>query len=375
MCKEEKLCKQCGARVAYYGDFCADCREENDRQEILQMSEAELAAKIDYVCANIQQLENQDNDEIRYLCEMLIDYRNINTSRLAELAWEHGLTYYQTIYKDAPPQVVEEMLNRLRQDDLKPWDGCKLLLCLAEAGGPAVHQAFWELQQQPRSWSRQLSTTPAVFATYGGWSFDSQGRWTPTNFAECYPLVKGTAAEKAESPVKIALPAGEGEICEHCGTPLVNLLEIDGRDPRLAFLGLDGVVRAKCCPDCLIYAIDDPFCRYQLDGGSQPLPFKSYNDGSNISAEEFAEMVSNTYILGPGPVSPRYAADWYRGSSIGGVAFWWQGPEIKTCPECGKPMMYLAQIQLEDIWEKIEGNAYIEICRDCQILVVLHQND
>ena len=107
MCKEEKLCKQCGARVAYYGDFCADCREENDRQEILQMSEAELAAKIDYVCANIQQLENQDNDEIRYLCEMLIDYRNINTSRLAELAWEHGLTYYQTIYKDAPPQVVE----------------------------------------------------------------------------------------------------------------------------------------------------------------------------------------------------------------------------------------------------------------------------
>ncbi len=233
------------------------------------MSEAELAAKIDYVCANIQQLENQDNDEIRYLCEMLIDYRNINTSRLAELAWEHGLTYYQTIYKDAPPQVVEEMLNRLRQDDLKPWDGCKLLLCLAEAGGPAVHQAFWELQQQPRSWSRQLSTTPAVFATYGGWSFDSQGRWTPTNFAECYPLVKGTAAEKAESPVKIAVPAGEGEICEHCGTPLVNLLEIDGHDPRLAFLGLDGVVRAKCCPNCLIYVIDNLFCRYQLDGDSQ----------------------------------------------------------------------------------------------------------
>lgn len=339
------------------------------------MSEAELAAKIDYVCANIQQLENQDNDEIRYLCEMLIDYRNINTSRLAELAWEHGLTYYQTIYKDAPPQVVEEMLNRLRQDDLKPWDGCKLLLCLAEAGGPAVHQAFWELQQQPRSWSRQLSTTPAVFATYGGWSFDSQGRWTPTNFAECYPLVKGTAAEKAESPVKIAVPVGKGEICENCGGPLLNLLEIDGRDPRLAFLGLEGVVRAKCCPNCLIYVIDNLFCRYQLDGDSQLLPFEDCYDKNHVSAEEFAEMVSNTYILGPGPVAPRYAADCYRGSSIGGEAFWWQGPEIKTCPECGKPMMYLAQIQLEDIWEKIEGNAYIEICRDCQILAFLYQQD
>jgi hypothetical protein len=38
-------------------------------------------------------------------------------------------------------------------------------------------------------------------------------------------------------------------------------------------------------------------------------------------------------------------------------------------------MMYLAQIQLEDIWEKIEGNAYIEICRDCQILAFLYQQD
>ena len=128
MCKEEKLCKQCGARFAYYGDFCADCREENDRQEILQMSEPELAAKIAYVCANIQQLEDQDNDEIQYLCKMLINYRNINTSRLAELAWEHGLLDYHTIYKDAPSHVVEAMLSRLRQDDLRPWDACRLLL-------------------------------------------------------------------------------------------------------------------------------------------------------------------------------------------------------------------------------------------------------
>ena len=74
MCKEEKLCKQCGARVAYYGDFCADCREENDRQEILQMSEAELAAKIDYVCANIQQLENQDNEFHHYLDSQAVEY-------------------------------------------------------------------------------------------------------------------------------------------------------------------------------------------------------------------------------------------------------------------------------------------------------------
>lgn len=371
MYPEARQCKQCG-RTIYFDGLCVSCRVENERQDILQMSEPELAAKVDYICANIQQLK--DNDEIRNLCEKLINYRNINTCRLAELAWEHGLLDYQTIYKDAPPQVVEAMLERLRQDDLNSCEANRLLLCLAEAGGPVVHQAFWELQQQPRSWRKQLYADPSVYATYGGWSYDSQGRWLPTNFSECYPLIKGSAAEKAQSPVKIGLPAAVGELCEHCGAPLVNLIEIDGRDSRLAFLGLDGVVRAKCCPNCLAFA-DGCFCRYQLDGSSQLLPYKSFNAENYLSADDFSAMAANTYILGPEPVAPRYAADWYRGSSIGGVAFWWQGPEIKTCPECGKPMMYLAQIQLEDIWEKIEGNAYIEICRDCQILVILHQND
>ncbi len=85
------------------------------------------------------------------------------------------------------------------------------------------------------------------------------------------------------------------------------------------------------------------------------------------------ELASNCYVLGKDPVPPRYAADWEGGSSVGGFGFWIQDCEIKLCPDCGKPMKYLAQIQWDTVLEETEGNAYLEICRDCRIIAFLHQ--
>ena len=85
------------------------------------------------------------------------------------------------------------------------------------------------------------------------------------------------------------------------------------------------------------------------------------------------ELESNTYVLGDAPVPLRYATDWEGGSSIGGFAFWIQDCEIRSCPCCGKPMKYLAQIQWDTVMDAMEGNAYIEICRECKIMAVLHQ--
>ena len=85
------------------------------------------------------------------------------------------------------------------------------------------------------------------------------------------------------------------------------------------------------------------------------------------------ELSSNTYVLGEAPVPLRYAADWEGGSSVGGFAFWIQDCEIKHCPDCGKPMKYLAQIQWDTVLDGMEGNAYIEICKDCKVMTVLHQ--
>ena len=44
-----------------------------------------------------------------------------------------------------------------------------------------------------------------------------------------------------------------------------------------------------------------------------------------------------------------------------------------TCPGCGKPMKYLAQIQWDTVFDCAEGTLYVEFCPDCQIVSMRHQ--
>ena len=44
-----------------------------------------------------------------------------------------------------------------------------------------------------------------------------------------------------------------------------------------------------------------------------------------------------------------------------------------TCPHCGKPMKYLAQIQWDMVFDCAEGTLYVEFCPDCHIVSMLHQ--
>ena len=59
--------------------------------------------------------------------------------------------------------------------------------------------------------------------------------------------------------------------------------------------------------------------------------------------------------------------------TIGGFANWVQDAEYTTCPHCGKPMKYLAQIQWDTVFDCAEGALYVEFCPDCQIVSMQHQ--
>ncbi len=367
MAREPQKCKQCGSEI-YFDGICVSCRAENERNEILGLTPWEADEKTEYICANVEKLDEMD--EVYELCKKLINFRDINTEKVAEAAWGKRVLGYPTVYKDASEQVIREMISTLMEEDTDPRTAGGLLLCLAAAGGETAFHALLELERHPLNWREKLYVDPSFYATYGGWTFDKDGTWMRTNFEVCYPMVKGTPEDKKKSPVKIG--ARTGEKCPHCGCRIVNLMEIDGRDPRLAFLGIGGVIKAKCCPNCFPYN-EAGFCRYVIDGESSMIPYEADSCEDYLKDEGIEELESNTYVLGDTPVPLRYASDWEGGSSIGGFAFWIQDCEIKMCPDCGKPMAYLAQIQWDTVLDGMEGNAYIEICRDCKIMAMLHQ--
>ncbi|WP_310601569.1 hypothetical protein [Anaerosporobacter sp.] len=361
-------CKQCGREI-YFDGICISCRTENERNRILALTQEEMDVSIQQICNEIE--IKGKLDEERDLFQKLLNYRDIDTQKIAEVAFKNNLFYPCELYKDAPADVITEMIEMIMQDNLNSRLAGHLLLCLAVHGGETVFQSFLELEKHPRNWRKELYVSPSFYATYGGWSYDNSHRFIETNFKKCYPMVKGTLDEKNCSPVKIGVKTDEK--CSKCGCRIVNLMEIDGRDPRLDFLEIDGVIKVKCCPNCFEYS-DGDFCRYKIDGESELISGNdSFITEDYLKDKGIEELASNSYILGDIPVPPRYAADWEGGSSIGGFAFWIQDCDIKLCPDCGKPMKYLAQIQWDTVLDDMEGNAYIEICKSCQVIGVLHQ--
>lgn len=361
-------CKQCGQEI-YFDGICVSCQTENERNRILALPQEEIDLLLQQICDEI--VTTGELDQESDLFRKLLDYRDIDTSKIAEAAFHQNLFYPCELYKDAPHDVIKEMSEMVKQDDIDASLAGNLLLCLAVHGGEEVFQTFLELEHHPRSWREKLYVNPSFYAVYGGWSYDSSGTLLKTNFDKCYPMVKGTLEEKNRSPVKIGVKTEEK--CPRCGCRIVNLMEIDGRDPRLEFLGINGVIKAKCCPNCFSYS-DGDFCRYAIDGESEIIFGEdSFVTEDYLEDAGIEELASNSYILGDAPVAPRYAADWEGGSSVGGFAFWIQDCEIKRCSDCGKPMKYLAQLQWDTVLYGMEGNAYLEICKDCKIIAVLHQ--
>ena len=186
-------------------------------------------------------------------------------------------------------------------------------------------------------------------------------------------MVKGTSGEK--SPVRIG--RARKDICPHCGGRIVDMLVLDGRDERLRFLGLDGILTATCCPSCVGFLKGPAFNRFSLDGGVEIFPSELFDGAEKMDCyvhpEDYKALTENPFVLGKAPVPLLYGAACEDVNTVGGFANWVQDAEYTTCPHCGKPMKYLAQIQWDTVFDCAEGTLYVEFCPDCQIVSMQHQ--
>ena len=84
-------------------------------------------------------------------------------------------------------------------------------------------------------------------------------------------------------------------------------------------------------------------------------------------------MVENKYVVSEKERSLFYGAFNDDINTIGGFANWVQDWEYRECPECGKKMKYLAQIHWDTMIDSAEGTLFVEICPDCKIITMFHQ--
>lgn len=307
-------CPSCGTPLGYEG-LCWKCKCEQERQAALAWTPEQITEKQRNLIQNIQRLADMEDPEFTDFWQLL--------------------GYHDAI----TPEIQRVAL---------------------------ASEVFWP-------WRKSLYVDPSSYAQIGGWTFDKEGQKIQLNFDTCYPMVKRTAGEK--SPVRIG--RAREDTCPHCGGRMVDMLVLDGRDERLKFLGLDGILTATCCPNCVGFLKGPAFNSFTLDGGVEVFPSELFDGAEKtdcyVSPEDYKALTENPFVLGEAPVPLFYGAACQDVNTIGGFANWVQDAEYTICPHCGKPMKYLAQIQWDTVFDCAEGTLYVEFCPDCQIVSMQHQ--
>lgn len=360
MSSKQHPCPSCG-HIKYFEGLCYNCRIEEKIENILALSDAELSAKVKEIIENIED-DRYSND----LFLEIFSLRRFNTTEIAKAAAEKEIYEPAALFVDASTEIRDILIHKIKSTDDSSIVA-DLLLCLAGIGDQAVVDLFAELEKNPLPWREKLYVGPAYYALHAGWTIDKGGNKYPVVFDDCYKLEKSDRKDNA-----VTIGKTTEEKCPYCSCPMTDVFTLNGNDKRLESFNIDGTLRINLCPNC-ITVNDKMFSRFSPDGSVENLPLDDNLDENYIPEEDLIAMNQNTFVLSEKQVSPYYGTFFETTNTVGGFANWVQDFEHPECPDCGKRMKYIAQVQWDTILDSREGNLFIEICPDCNISCAFHQ--
>lgn len=359
-------CPECGTSLGYEG-LCWRCKAKHKREEINNWTLQEIEDKKKQVIEKLKTLDDEfyKTDEWDIFHDLMTV--GADCSEISKVALENNIFYPSELYYKASEKITDELIEKLINAESSD-EGSQLLRCVAMAGGKKAQDILHELKVNPKPWRKSLYVDSDVYAEEAGWTFDEGNNYIKLNYDKCYSFELGD--KKDENGTFIGRERGER--CPHCGCELIDILVIDGKDERFSFLGLDGIITASCCPNCVTFATDGISNRFTLDGKNEILEYEGMEE-NYYRDEEIESLVNNRFVVSEKERHVFYGAYGDDVNTIGGFASWVQDWEYRECPECGKKMKYLAQIHWGTIEDCAEGTLYIEICPECKIVTMFHQ--
>lgn len=361
-------CPICNREIGYEG-LCWKCKAEKERNEALRLTEAQIQERQVYLIEHLQELSKRKDPADKYFWDCLA-YHGVISGELQRAAVKEKIFYPVEIYYQAPEDVRDVLIQCLMETE-SSREASHLLGCLAMQGDDKALEALYELKKHPKEWRKGLYVDSDVYAQGGGWTFDEEGKRQLINYQKCYSMEKKNTGDKA-----VMIGKTREDKCPHCNGKLVDMLTLDGTDNRLEFLGLKGKITATCCPSCVMYT-EAAFSKFDLTGTSEAIfPYDGAleNMENDMREEDYEALAANGLELGTTEVPLFYGGDDWEAVTIGGFAHWIQDCNITRCPDCGKPMRYLAQLSWETVMDDaIDGTLYVEICSQCQVVSMHHQ--
>ena len=340
------------------------------KNDLYDISELEIKRIWDYFYNNIESILKYKD-----LYNNMMSVFGKCPDYIQECAIENNFFSVPDIYYKASEDIGKKLSEIiLCKNDYDIYD---VLECLAMQGGKYAVSTFIELNKN-NELKKNLSeyhfeNIIHMYANIGGWDFDDFGNKIVLIYDNCVSIRKSEYKNNVLNFFNVI-----DNICPRCGNNMVNIVSVDCNNDMLKFLNLEGIITVSCCIDCVCYY--EYYSKYNVDGTNKPIFDKELIDNAVTNSNDegminFLQDIrgysdNNFFTLDSISSSVFYSSYDWEENSIGGFAHWVDDANYTKCPECGKTMKYLMQVNNDLI---LSGSLYICICSDCCITSVSYQ--
>jgi hypothetical protein len=301
-----------------------------------------------------------------------------------------GILGTNSLFREADPTTRDQIIAVLESGRASISEAGDLLCALAWIGDETVQHHFqrWDISPPAAVSSWGQGSHLSAWSLFAGWEFTAEGKQRDLYFSGNYdvlPITRASAA-RLDIPGPLTIATMQEELCGWCGRRLMTLFDIDLRDPRMAFLGIQGErLRIPMCLNCTFqYSFREERVFMDVDwsgmaqwspiNGERPDEVQVYSEGNVNYVPCFPPPA---FVLGAARRTPFDRI----GAHIGGCPEWPQAdPDYPVCPVCQRTMLFLGQhdLGLHEL-DKIElfgfeGYLYAFVCVQCRKATIGQQH-
>ncbi|HEY6019521.1 MAG TPA: DUF1963 domain-containing protein [Candidatus Paceibacterota bacterium] len=306
------------------------------------------------------------NDEAEDIVRCLAAFTDAPVENCLRAFIRNGSYWPSLAFFRASPDIRDELIARVERDDA---NRNHILMALAWIGDATVVKLFERWRQHPPPW-QDLHIPPHRYSYEAGWELTDNGHRRDLYYRQCTKLQQGRSA----FPNSFKAITERQDHCPWCSQRLTNLVNVAPTE-----FGISGgyhagdMISVTTCEICTVFT--PVFSVFNEKGGSHWHP-------SNSRPKYLAEDPANWNWLPQDALTPvgirppLFAADQFLPttfSQLGGHPTWVQDAEYPHCPSCANTMMFLAQINCDDIEDHSEGIYYAFVCTACKMTATHYQ--
>jgi hypothetical protein len=305
--------------------------------------------------------------EAEQICLCLSAFADAKLNACLRRFVSHGRIWPALAFRHAPADVRDELLARVERD---PDNRNHILLALAWIGDSTVVEHFGKWRSEKPAWCNSLYIPPEDYSRAAGWELTPEGERRDLFFFQCFALQSGPSP----SPESFRTVNERTDNCPWCSSKLTNLFEVDLTSCGLSD-DVDGQSRVEV-PTCEVCtAFGTIISSVDRNGNAIWSPRNVRPDYLPDDSKSWGRLPQDSLHIAEGR-SAIHAADQFlpaQFSQLGGHPTWVQDSAYPKCLECSQTMMFLAQLDQQDIEEYSEGTYFAFVCLECMATATVYQ--